>query len=71
MFPKVGDIVLIGPTYVRIVGVYISGEKGENTIGLQAFSPAPHFAMPKDFGPEMIVPERLVKLAGIYRRIEY
>ena len=66
---KVGDIVIAGKGTFRITGLYLGGVGVQNLVGLESLT--------KTNGgcggvtvAEMFVPEELVILAGVYRRVD-
>jgi tetrahydrodipicolinate N-succinyltransferase len=65
---KVGDIVLIGNSAVRIVGIHLGGMGVKNTLTLRTFGTQPKFATPVP-EQDLIVPEELVLLTGVYRQL--
>lgn len=64
---QVGDIVIFGTIRLRVVGVYLGGTGVLNTIGLRSYC-GTRFCNVKD-DAEMIVPEHLVRLTGVFRHV--
>lgn len=66
---QVGDIVVAGRNAFRIVGIYLGGVGTQNLIGLESMNLATGYAngMPVK---EMLVPEELVLVAGVYRQVD-
>lgn len=66
---QVGDIVIAGKNAFKIVGVYLGGVGTQNIVGLESLNKATGYA---DGAPvkEMLVPEELVLVAGVYRRVD-
>jgi hypothetical protein len=66
---KVGDVVLAGRNAFEITGIYLGGVGTQNLVGLKALHKVKGYAhgLPID---EMFVPEELILVAGVYRRID-
>lgn len=66
----VGDIVVAGRNTFRIAGIYLGGVGTQNLVGLESTSLAAGYAGVGYPIKEMLVPEELVLLAGVYRRVD-
>jgi len=66
---QVGDVVIAGRNSFKIVGIYLGGCGTQNLVGLETLNLAKGYT---GSGPvtEMLVPEELVLVAGVYRRVD-
>jgi len=66
---QVGDVVIAGRNAFRIVGIYLGGVGTQNLVGLESLNLATGYADGHAI-KEMFVPEELVLVAGVYRRVD-
>ena len=66
---KVDDIVLAGRNAFRVSGVYLGGVGTQNLVGLRSLNLVTGYAHGEPVD-EMLVPEELVIVAGVYRRVD-
>jgi len=65
---QVGDVVFAGKNAFKITGIYLGGVGTQNLVGLESLLKAPGYAENKIV--EMFVPEELLIIAGVYRRVD-
>jgi hypothetical protein len=66
---QVGDIVIAGHNTYRVTGIYLGGIGTQSLVGLRSLNKFPGYSHGNKI-EEMFVPEELVVLAGVYRRVD-